>query len=96
MKYYILDSTVNKEARFGSYKELVTYLEQLCQRKFRQTRKQRMIMLEEIGHGYDDTDSVVFVRSMAEVFDIGILREGNRVRCDVTSASLFNKEEYGN
>ena len=53
-------------------------------------------MLEELGHGYDDQNSVTFVRSMAEAFDMGIIRENNRMRCDITSAELFQKEEYGN
>lgn len=101
MQYYVIDTTLNpsQEKRFGSFNEIVRYLEGMSQRAYRQTRKERMIMLEEIGHGYDDTGSVNFVRSMAEKFNMGILRDGlnqnQKMRCDITSVELYQKEEFG-
>ena len=101
MQFYIVDTTLNppQEKRFDSYRKIVQYLEQLSVRAFGQTRKQRMILLEEIGYGYDDPDSVTFVRSMAEKFNIGVLRDGlnpnQKMRCDITSIALFQKDEFG-
>ncbi len=97
MKIYIKDTTSNPQAEkvFGNYREAVNYLEGVCLRGFGQPRKTRMLLLEEIGHGYDDPNSVNFVRSMAEKVEMGVVREGRRMRCDIT-ALLYDKEEYGN
>lgn len=101
MTYYVMDTTVNppREARFGTFPDTVKYLEGMSVRKFKQSRKDRMLMLEEIGHGYDDSSSVNFVRSMADVFEMGVIRNNagalNRMRCDIVNISLFQKEEFG-
>lgn len=101
MKFYVIDTTIpnQQEKWFSSYPEIIKYLEQMSVRAFGQTRKQRMTLLEEIGHGYDDSDSVTFVRSMAEKFNMGVLRDGLKVdqkmRCDVPSVALFQKDEFG-
>lgn len=101
MQYYVVDTTLRpaQELRFGSYPQIVQHLEQMSMRAFGQTRKQRMVLLEELGNGYDDIQSVNFVRSMAEKFDIGVLRDGlnrnQRMRCDITSVALFQKDEFG-
>ena len=101
MKFYVVDTTLTppQEKWFNSYPQIIQYLEQMSIRGFNQTRKQRMIMLEEIGYGYDDPDSVTFVRSMAEKFNVGVLRDGlnpnQKMRCDITSVALFQKQEFG-
>lgn len=101
MNIYIIDTTVKPpiEKRVPNYQEAVKYLESMSIRAFGQTRKQRMVMLEEIGHGYDDSGSVNFVRSMAEKFEMGVIRNNagalNRMRCDLTNLNTFGKEEFG-
>jgi hypothetical protein len=100
MIIYVIDTTLKpaREQRFGDYNQLVRYLEGMSQRAYGQNRKQRMIMLEEIGHGYDDSQSVSFVRSMQEAFDMGMVRpeqQDRHVRCDLPSAVLFKKDEFG-
>jgi hypothetical protein len=102
MQYYVVDTTLNppQDKRFNTYGEIVNYLSQMSQRAYGQDRKARMIMLEEIGHGHDDSNAVNFVRSMAEKFNIGVLRDGlhknEKMRCDITSVALFQQEEFGN
>lgn len=98
MTYYIADTTIKPQRvmKFETYPELVGYLDGVSQRAFGQTRKQRMILLEEVGHGNDDSQSINFVRTMSESFNIGIIREGQLMRCDITSIALYQKEEYGN
>ncbi len=93
-----MDTTLNpsQEKRFSSYPTTIQYLEQMAKRAYGQTRKERMIVLSELGHGTDDRDSVVFVRSMAEAFDIGVIRDNRRVRCDISSIALYQQEEFGN
>jgi hypothetical protein len=97
MIIYIKDTTVNpiQEMTFDNYNSAVQYLGDVSKRAYGQSRKDRMIHLESIGHGYDDPTGVNFVRSLAEHFEMGVIREGRRVRCDIT-AMLFNKEEFGN
>lgn len=102
MIFYIIDSTLKptQEVRFTDYLSTVKHLEGMSKRAYNQTRKQRMIMLEEIGHGYDDRDSVSFVRSMASQFEMGVIRNNagalNRMKCDIPSIALYQKEEFGN
>lgn len=101
MKYYIIDTTVKPsvEVRLDTYNQVVRHLEGMTQRAYNQTRKQRMTLLEECGHGYDDSNSVTFVRSMAERFEMGIIRNEagslRKFKCDITGINLFHKEEFG-
>ncbi len=98
MKYYVVDTTLqipNKIQEFNTYPEIVYYLEGMCQRRYGQTRKERMIVLEEVGHGHDDNQAVNFVRGMAEEFSMGVVREDRYVRCDITNVALYQKEEFG-
>jgi len=102
MTFYVVDTTINPPQlrQFPEYSQIVKYLEGMTQRAHKQTRKDRMIMLSELGYGYDDPDSVSFVRSMADIFDMGIIRNAagqlRKIRCDITTVSLYQKEEFGN
>ena len=95
--YYVIDTTIPapQGKQFKSFPEIVRYLEGMSKRAYNQTRRERMVILEELGHGADDRDSVVFVRTMAEAFDIGVIREGRRMRCDITSIPMYQKSEFG-
>ncbi len=101
MILYVIDTTLAppREQRFTEYLDTVRYLEEMSKRAYGQTRKQRMILLEECGHGYDDTNSVTFVRSMADQFEMGVIRNdagvNRRMKCDIASAALFQKSEFG-
>ena len=97
MTIYIRDTTLKpaKDVLFNDYKSAVQYLEGISQRAFGQTRKEYMLLLESVGHGYDDGASVNFVRAMSERFNIGVIRDGRWMRCDISAAFVFNKEEYG-
>lgn len=95
--FYVKDKTLNppQEKQFASYPQLVQYLDGMCQRAYKQTKVQRTQLLEEIGHGADDYNSTLFVRSMQEQFEIGVIRAGRRTQCDVTTLVAFQKPEYG-
>ena len=97
MQIYITDTTLKpvKDVLFNDYNSAVKYLEGVSQRAFGQSRKDYMILLESCGHGEDDRGSVAFVRAMAERINIGIIREGRKMRCDITAAFMYNKPEYG-
>jgi hypothetical protein len=102
MTLYVIDTTLQpaQEKRFQTYPEVLRYLEGMSKRAYRQTRAERMIMLEELGHGYDDSDSVNFVRSMATAFEMGVIRNQGgvlqRTKCDISTMNLFQREEFGN
>ena len=97
MTFYIIDTTLNpaQEKQFQSYPEVVNYLNDMSKRAYGQDRKQRTILLEEMGHGADDLNATLFVRAMQDQFNIGILREGRRMRCDLSELVAFQKPEYG-
>jgi hypothetical protein len=97
MQYYVVDTTSSPDQvlKFNTYPEIVNHLEIMSKRRYRKSRKERMIDLEEVGHGPDDRQAVNFVRSMAEVFNLGIVRDEGLMRCDITAVEYFQKEEYG-
>jgi hypothetical protein len=97
MIFYVIDTTLkpSQEKRFQSYTGLVRYLEGISQRAYSQTRQQRAILLEEIGYGVDDRNATLFVRSIQEKFEIGVIRDGRRTQCDVTTIVAYQKPEFG-
>lgn len=97
MTFYIIDTTLQppQEKRFSTYPQVVQYLEGISSRAG-QSRRDRMILMEECGHGADDRDSVTFVRAMADQYNIGVVRDGRRMRCDITNIAMFSNENYGN
>lgn len=94
-KYYIQDTTINREVQFDSYNEVVRHLEGTCQRKYRQSRKDYMDNLVSLGHPPDDSSAVTFVRLMSEQFNVGVLREQGKMRTDITNIERYNKPEFG-
>lgn len=97
MTFYVIDTTIksSQEKKFRSYPELVNYLGVMSQRAYNQTKQERTILLEELGNGADDYNSTLFVRSMQEQFEVGVIRDGRRTQCDVTTIVAFQKPEYG-
>lgn len=97
MTFYIIDTTVNppQERRFPDYPLVVNYLDGMSRRAYGQDKGQRTILLEELGNGEDDRNSTLFVRSMAEKFEVGVIRDGRRTKCDITAIIAFQKPEYG-
>jgi hypothetical protein len=97
MTFYIKDTTLPSRVvtQFNTYPELVRYLSEVSKRAYGQNMQQRTILLEEIGYGKDDHNATLFVRSMQEKFEIGIIREGRCTRCDVTTIVAYQKPEYG-
>jgi len=97
MTFYVIDTTLKpaQEKRFESYPQIVNYLNTTCQRAYQQTRTERAILLTELGYGEDDQNSTLFVRSMQEKFEIGVIRDGRRTQCDITTIVAFQKPEYG-
>lgn len=97
MIFYVDDTTLkpDRHMRFKSYPEVVNYLETMCKRAYKQTKKERTNLLEELGNGADDYNSTLFVRSMQETFDLGIIRDNRRTRCDITTIVAYQKPEYG-
>lgn len=101
MKFFINDTTTKppRAAQFNTYQEVVKYLEGMSQRAYGQTRKERMYLIEELGGGPDDRDSVSFVRAMANAFEIGVIRNDaghlRQMKCDITSIDQFQADEFG-
>jgi hypothetical protein len=92
MKLYIKDTTISKEPKFfNTINEVVNHLEGAVQRKFRQTRKQYMQNLVDLGHGYDDPEGKNFTEALSRVFEIGLQKPHGLVRCNIHEASLHSK-----
>jgi hypothetical protein len=92
MKYYIKDTTLGKDALFfNNLTEVVKHLEGTVQRKFRQTRKQYMQNLIDLGHGYDDSDGKNFTEALSKVVEIGLQKPHGLVRCNVHEATNHSR-----
>ncbi len=95
--FYVRDTTVRPAVvrHFATYPEFVSHLDVMCQKANNQTKKQRTQLLEEVGYGADDYNSTLFVRSMQEQFEIGVIRDGRLTQCDVPALVAYQKPEYG-
>ena len=99
MKFYIIDRQVStKPAIFNNVNEVVNTLEKVVQYKFKLNRKQYMQNLIDLGYGYDDKEGSNFVSSLAEHFDMGVIRQGQYLRTNIHESINHNKyrKEYGN
>ena len=95
MKYYIVDTTVNKEFQFETFNDTVKHLEGACQRKFGQSRKTYMDNMVSLGYSPDDQRATQFVRLMTEAFNVGVIRSNGKMRTDITNIERYNKSEFG-
>ena len=98
MKFYIIDRQVStKPAVFNNLNEVVNTLEKVVQYKFKINRKQYMQNLIELGYGADDSLGRTFTESMSEHVEIGVVKNGTCVRCNIHEAAHHAKyvEEMG-
>jgi hypothetical protein len=90
--YYIIDTTLgNKPLIFENVTQVVKHLEGTVQRKFRQTRKQYMQNLIDLGYGYDDPQGKVFTQSLSEHFNIGVVNGNSLKKCNIHEVSQYSK-----
>lgn len=88
--YYILDSTDNnKTVTFPTRDALINYLEIPLKRKFNKNKFQWKEHIESLGHTVIDDYS--YYQTLAEQFEMGVIRDGKRIRCDVFYAQKPNE-----
>jgi hypothetical protein len=96
-KYYIIDSTKRENKQnpvmvFKTTDGVVKYLEEMCLRKFKKTRKQYMENVEGLGFGSDDASGRNFYEQMAQYFNIGSIRTDSvPIQCNIFDADKFHK-----
>ncbi len=94
--YYIQDTTFGKYVTFKTVADLVGYFENMIPRAFKISKTQYIQNLIDLGYGYNDSDGVMLTRAMSEQFNIGQIKSGNYVKCDIHETIRFQQEEYGN
>lgn len=98
-KYYIIDSTQKQSGKnpvflFEEIGQVVTHLESMCQRQFKQTRKQHMQHCEDLGFGSDEGTGRAFYNQMEQYFNVGVIRSDNSpVKCNIFEANKFRKSK---
>ena len=103
-KYYIVDSTKKQSNKnpvllFEETGQVVKYLEGMCERQFKQTRKQHMQHCEDLGFGSDEQTGRAFYNQMEQYFNVGVIRTDNTpVKCNIFEANKFKKSQdvHGN
>lgn len=85
MKRYYIKDDINKQLVYKqTVPEVVSYLETLCPRIHRQTRKDYMVEMVSLGHGYDDNQGAYFAELMSKSVDFGIVtKDGRLKRCNI-------------
>jgi hypothetical protein len=92
MKYYILDTQRCREpVVFNSVLDVVSALEIVVKYKFNLSRKQYMQNLIDLGYGADDSIGRTFTESMADYIEIGVVKNGRCVRCNIHEAAHHAK-----
>jgi hypothetical protein len=82
--YYIKESIENKIWHCATVSEVVSRLEQLCYKITNLSRKQFMLEMISLGHGYDDPNGVYFTELMANKLEIGVITtDGRYKRCNI-------------
>jgi hypothetical protein len=102
--YYVVDSTIKKNGKnpvlmFTHVPDVVSYLEQMCLRRFKLTRKQYMQGVEELGHGADEPTGRAFYDQMEQYFNIGAIRADSvPVKTNIFQAEAFQRDKavHGN
>jgi hypothetical protein len=103
-KYYIVDSTQKQNGKnpvflFEEKGAVLNHLESMCQRQFKQTRKQHMQHCEDLGFGSDEATGQAFYNQMEQYFNIGVIRGNSTpVKCNIFQADSFknSKDVHGN
>ena len=96
-KYYIIDTPQTQNGQnpvflFDEITGVINHLENMCQRQFKQTRKQHMQHCEDLGFGSDEATGRAFFNQMEQYFNIGVIRSENHpVKCNIFEADKFNK-----
>ena len=91
-KYYIIDSTVRTNGQhpvvlFDNIPSVVNYLEGMCQRQHKISRKAYMTNCESLGFGGDEPSGRNFYEQMEQYFNIGVIRADSRpVKCNIFEA----------
>jgi len=97
-RYYIKDKTVNMLVYKNNVREVVQYLEGLCVRLHKRTRKSYMDEMISIGYGYDDNDGQNFAQLLSNDIDMGrVLDDGRLKRCSIHeyARTVRYKDEMG-
>jgi hypothetical protein len=102
-KYYVVDSTIKQGNKnpvyiFETTDGVVKHLEGMCQRHFKQTRKQYMEHAESVGHSSDEISGRAFYDQMEQYFNMGVIRgDSTPVKTNIFEAKAFlkNKEAHG-
>jgi hypothetical protein len=98
-KYYVVDATKKQGNKspvvlFDEINDVVKYLEGMCQRQFKQTRKVYMQHCEDLGFDTDEPTGRAFFDQMEQYFDVGVIRSDNHpVKCNIFVASKFQKSK---
>lgn len=103
-KYYVIDSTINKAGKnpvvlFDNIPSVISHLESMCKRHFKQTRSEFMFNVESLGHGADEQTGRSFYDQMEQYFNIGVLRKDSvPIKTNIFQADAFQKAKsvHGN
>ena len=103
-KFYIIDTSLSRSGKspvilFESTSGIISYLSEVVQRRFGQTRQQFMQNVTDLGFGEDDPEGRSFFDQMQQYFNIGALRSDSvPIKCNIFDADKFSKskEVHGN
>ena len=93
--YYIQDSTIGRYVTFNTPNEVVKYFDVLIPRAFNMSKENYIQNLLDLGYGENDKDGVMLTNVLSEQFNIGQIKGGNYVKCDIHETVKYAQKEYG-
>ena len=94
-KYYVIDSTIKQNGQhpvilFETIPGVIKKLEDMCVRRFNQSRREYMLMVESVGHGGDEATGRSFFDQMEQYFSVGVIRKDSTpIKCNIFQADHF-------
>lgn len=92
MKYYVIDTTIEKNPIFfNSLNEVVNHLEKTCTRLTGTSRREFMLNRVDLGHPADESSGRNFIEGMREYLNIGVVKQNTLVNCNISDVEHYSK-----
>jgi hypothetical protein len=94
-KFYVRDGQLVKY--FNTVPEVVSFLEEVVKLKYNMNRQEWMQHVADLGYGFgvDNEKGQVFVESLSQNLEVGVVKEGKNIRTNIYEATNFSNPGYG-
>jgi hypothetical protein len=92
MKYYIQHNKLGtKPVLLNTINEVAQRLGDLCKSTSGMSRSAFMQNRVDLGHPSDESSGRTFIEAMSETVNIGLVKDGQLLRCNICDANHYSK-----